>query len=135
MKFFKKESGQAIVEFAIVLPILLIILCGIIDFGWVFYNMLSLENCTRDGARYATVNAGNSECVLMTETKIRNISTDSLKDNLAISVSFSSPHTPVEGDVTVLVYTKVKLLTPVAGAFFDNQEVQLSYSVTMKAES
>ena len=32
----KRESGQAMVEFALILPILLLIVCGIIDFGWLF---------------------------------------------------------------------------------------------------
>jgi len=31
----KNEKGQAFVEFAIVLPLLLMILCGIIDYGWI----------------------------------------------------------------------------------------------------
>lgn len=30
-----KETGQATVEFAIILPILLVLIFGIIDFGWV----------------------------------------------------------------------------------------------------
>lgn len=36
----RKEDGQAMVEFALILPIFLLILCGIIDFGWLFYNQL-----------------------------------------------------------------------------------------------
>ena len=34
----KRENGQSAVEFALVLPILLLIVCGILDFGWLFYN-------------------------------------------------------------------------------------------------
>ena len=41
----KRENGQSAVEFALVLPILLLIVCGILDFGWLFYNQLSVENC------------------------------------------------------------------------------------------
>ena len=49
------------VEFALVLPILLILLFGIIDFGLYFYNDLQLTQAARDAARYASVN--NSEGV------------------------------------------------------------------------
>ena len=55
----KKEDGQAMVEFALILPIFLLILCGIIDFGWLFYNQISLNNACREGARYAVVNTAD----------------------------------------------------------------------------
>lgn len=135
MNFIKKENGQALVEFAIVLPLLLLIICGIIDFGWLFYNQLSLENCAREGARYGAVNAGNSECATLTEQKINDIAVNSIKDSLSISVVFSSPQTPCDGDITVSLSTKIKVLTPVLGIFCNDQEKDLSYSVTMKAES
>lgn len=44
------------VEFALVLPVLLIILFGIVDFGLYFYNDLQLTQAARDAARYASVN-------------------------------------------------------------------------------
>ena len=43
------------VEFALVLPILLMLLFGIIDFGLYFYNDLQLTHAARDAARYASV--------------------------------------------------------------------------------
>ncbi|MEL7655570.1 MAG: TadE/TadG family type IV pilus assembly protein [Bacillota bacterium] len=51
----KKEKGQAMVEFALVLPILLTLLCGIIDFGWIFGNQLMANNACREAARYTAV--------------------------------------------------------------------------------
>lgn len=44
------------VEFALVLPVLLLLLLGIIDFGFYFYNDLQLTQAARDAARYASVN-------------------------------------------------------------------------------
>jgi len=49
------ENGQAIVEFALVLPILMAILLGIIQFGIVFNNYITLTDATRAGARKAAV--------------------------------------------------------------------------------
>ena len=54
-RFLKSEKGQAMVEFALVLPLLLILLCGIIDFGWLYYNQITLNNAAREGARYAVI--------------------------------------------------------------------------------
>ena len=55
LKKRKKESGQAVVEFAIVLPLFLLLVMGIIDFGWLFYNYISVENAARNAARIACV--------------------------------------------------------------------------------
>jgi Flp pilus assembly protein TadG len=52
----KDSRGAAIVEFAVVLPILLLLVFGIIDFGLLFYNDLRLTQAARDAARYVSVN-------------------------------------------------------------------------------
>jgi len=55
------EGGQALVEFAFVLPILLLILVAILQFGLLFYNYIDLTSATRDGARMATVSRSNTD--------------------------------------------------------------------------
>jgi len=47
----KKDRGSAIVEFAVILPLLALILCGIIEYGFMFYLQISLTNASREGAR------------------------------------------------------------------------------------
>ena len=51
----RREKGQAMVEFAFVLPLFLLLVMGIIDFGWLFYNYISVENSARNAARIACV--------------------------------------------------------------------------------
>jgi len=51
----KSEQGTAVVEFALVLPILLVIVFGIIEFGFIFYNKAMITNASREGARRAIV--------------------------------------------------------------------------------
>ncbi|MGN1329405.1 MAG: TadE family protein [Eubacterium sp.] len=51
----KKESGQAMLEFVLVLPVFLLIVFMIIDYGWLFYNNLAVENSARNAARIACV--------------------------------------------------------------------------------
>ncbi len=51
----ENESGAALVEFALVLPLLLVLVFGIIDFGLYFYNDLQLTHVARDAARFASV--------------------------------------------------------------------------------
>jgi Flp pilus assembly protein TadG len=47
----KRENGAAAVEFAILLPVLMMILFGIIEFGLVLYSQEVITNASREGAR------------------------------------------------------------------------------------
>ena len=59
--FFKEEKGQSIVEFALILPILLMIFMGVFDFGWLLHKQIQLDQATRAGARRAAIGADNAE--------------------------------------------------------------------------
>jgi Flp pilus assembly protein TadG len=51
-----RADGQAFVEFVIVLPLLMMLMLGIGQFGLAFHNYLSVTDATRVGARAAAVN-------------------------------------------------------------------------------
>ena len=46
-------KGQTMVEFALVLPIFLLVIFGLVEFGRIFHAWLTLENASRQAARYA----------------------------------------------------------------------------------
>jgi Flp pilus assembly protein TadG len=50
----RSERGAVAVEFAIILPILLLLVFGIIDFGHAWYMRHMMSDASREGARYAT---------------------------------------------------------------------------------
>jgi Flp pilus assembly protein TadG len=56
-----RQDGQTMVEFVIVLPILVMLLLGICQFGLVFHNYLSITDATRVGARAAAVKQKDDE--------------------------------------------------------------------------
>jgi Flp pilus assembly protein TadG len=49
----RRQSAQSLTEFALILPVLALILLGVVDFGRVFYYWTSMANAAREGARYA----------------------------------------------------------------------------------
>lgn len=51
-----RDRGQGLVEFALILPVLLIVLLGIVDFGRAIYAYNTLSNAARAGVRVAIVN-------------------------------------------------------------------------------
>ena len=53
----KRSRGQSLVEFAIVFPIFMLVLVGLLDFGFLLYNRISVINAAREGARAASISA------------------------------------------------------------------------------
>ena len=51
----RTERGASAVEFAIVLPVLFLVIAGIVDFGRFFFAQIQLTNAAREGARAAVV--------------------------------------------------------------------------------
>ena len=131
-RILKDESGQAVVEFALVAPVLLIILCGIIDFGWLFSAKIATDNCAREGARFASSWQDYETTEAETANKVQSIANSIIKDNITTVVSFSDTGNPAAGDVMVEVVSEVKSLTIVAHTLFGGPVFTLRSAVTMK---
>ncbi|MDE3094417.1 MAG: pilus assembly protein [Chloroflexota bacterium] len=54
------ERGQALVEFALTAPILLLLVLGAVDYGRVYYRAVQVSQAARNGAAYASINPPNS---------------------------------------------------------------------------
>ena len=68
IKKIKGQRGASAIEFAIILPVLLVILIGIMEFGYAMFAKAVITNASREGARtgivYATPNRpGDAEIV------------------------------------------------------------------------
>ena len=48
---FRSERGASVVEFSLVLPLLLVIIFGVVEFGFILYNQAMITNASREGAR------------------------------------------------------------------------------------
>jgi Flp pilus assembly protein TadG len=85
-------------EFAIILPILVVLLFGIAQFGIAFNNYVTITDAARAGARKAAVsrNSGNptGDCVSQVKASAADL------DLSQLTVSCSSPWT-IGSDVTV----------------------------------
>lgn len=59
----RAENGQSIVEFALILPLLSLVIFGIIQFGLLFYTYIDLTSAAREGARKAAVSRNANDGV------------------------------------------------------------------------
>ncbi|MGR2752123.1 TadE/TadG family type IV pilus assembly protein [Agromyces arachidis] len=98
---------MAAVEFALVLPLLLLILFAILDLGWVFNQQLTLTQAAREGARHIAIHANDPGEVATAEARVTSIA--------GAGVTITYPSTCSEDvsddEVTVLVEAPMNDLT------------------------
>ena len=97
-----KNKGQALVEFAMILPILIMILFIVIDFASIFYNKNHLEGVLND-------------VVVMVENGISNTKITEKIDNKNITYEISRTN---DGFVTIKLEQKINFITPFSNLFF-----------------
>jgi hypothetical protein len=57
-----KQKGQDLLEFALVLPILLLIMFGVLDLGRLFHSAITVTNAARVGARFGAMRSDIYNC-------------------------------------------------------------------------
>ena len=83
----KNERGQTMTEFALVLPVLALILFAVIQFGIVFNNYVQLTDATRAGARKAAVSRQTSDPSGTAVAAVRSSAKDLKQSDLSVTVS------------------------------------------------
>lgn len=113
----REESGQALVEFALVVPLLLVILLGIIEFGRAINYWIDTTHLANQAARFAAVdkNPGGGTLAQFiagqgTTRELREGGTDSVQDGLSVELCFPSGTSKVGDPVRAVVSTKYKWL-------------------------
>jgi Flp pilus assembly protein TadG len=83
----RNQQGQTMTEFALVLPVLALLLFAVIQFGIVFNNYVTLTDATRAGARKAAVSRQTSDPAGVTETAVRDSASGLKSSDLAVTVT------------------------------------------------
>lgn len=115
----RTDDGQAAVEFALVLPILAVVLLAVLQIGVVVRNDLVLHHAAREGARAAAVSADPGRAARSAVERAVD---------LPVSVRVSSSSRTVTVTVVYVDPTDVALVGPVIGA------VTLTATATMVLE-
>jgi Flp pilus assembly protein TadG len=96
----RNEQGQTMTEFALVLPVLALLLFGVIQFGILFNNYVTLTDAVRAGARKAAVSRQASDPRGDAEAAVRKAADTLDQSKLNVSVTPGTPWTH-GGEVTV----------------------------------
>lgn len=120
------RRGQSLVEFALILPIFLILVMGIFDLGRVVYYYSAIHNAAREGVRYGSV----QQCdIAGIEDRARHLAAG-LEDALVIP----SPIFETEGGVPAYIIVTVEYtfepVTPLIGVFLGSDG-----SITLRSKA
>ena len=127
------ERGVAAVEFALVSPVLIILLFTIIEFSLVLYDKAVLTNASREGARYGSVHdpTGTVDNAAIKAVVINYLSNNLISLGSSNTADVPDPQwdTPASGFLTVTAnYTYDFLVLP------DFTSIQLRAVTVMKVE-
>lgn len=129
MKGLKNQKGQALVEFAIILPILLMLVMGILQFGMMLNTYLTIENASREGARAGIIGSSDAE--------IKNliIATSPSLDPACLTVIITpdEPNRKSGDTLTVQITYNYDLIVPIISSLFENVIV-LNGQTSMRIE-
>jgi Flp pilus assembly protein TadG len=116
----RDQSGQALVEFALVLPILLILLLGALDFGMAYNYWIDTTHLSASAARWAAVNknpgAGSSQSLQeyirdqADSAELRAGGTDAVADPLEVCITYPDGTSNIGDPVQVTVSTSYNFL-------------------------
>jgi Flp pilus assembly protein TadG len=123
------ERGQDTVEFALILPVLFLIIMGIFDMGRAVYTASVLHNAAREGARYGSIFPADTAGI---ETAARQLSVGLVAADVDVDITVTN--TSPARTIVVAVQYDMPLVTPLIGAFFGGQTVPLGSQASMLVE-
>lgn len=107
-RFIQENRGQAIVEMALILPILLMLVFGMIDFGRVINAYQVATEASREGARQYAVEKNSVKA----EAKMKSVANSAASIDLGTISAKIYNNDPAVGSVRAKVTYNVKILTP-----------------------
>jgi len=123
----RNEKGQSLVEFALVVPLVILILMAIIEFGFMFNAYITISNASREGARLGAL--GSNDTAVVTRVVDTSVALDPTK----ISVSIT-PANRSRGDmIRVQVNYDYVLITPIVSSIL-SPFIDLEAETVMRVE-
>ena len=122
-------KGAAVVELAVVLPLLLTIVFGIIEFGWVFMVRDTLVNASREGCRVAVLQGSTQQDI---QDRVATSMSGAGLSTFTVQITSSTATNPNETVKVLIPYGDVSLL---GGYFFGGStDFNLTATTIMRKE-
>lgn len=123
------RRAAAIVEFAVVLPLLLTILFGIIEYGWVFMVRQTLQTAAREGCRLAILQT-TTDPYTNVLARVGQVMSPTGLATYTVNMTHATAADPVESITILVPFADVSLM----GGFFGARTGNLSGNCSMRKE-
>ncbi len=131
------ERGQSLVEFALAMPMLLIMLLGTLDVGRMYFTFIAIQNAAGEGALYAAINpkcihaSDGPECAdpNNAEYRAKHESPAGAVDwqRITIEIEPADRSGLREGDpIAIVVRYDYDILTPIVSPLFEDGRLRLT---------
>jgi Flp pilus assembly protein TadG len=124
------ERGASLVEFAVILPVLLLVLLGTIQIGIFIYTTVDVREATSEGGRLLTTLRNNSNGTQAVESRIA-ATVGGEVDGTKLSYAFSSPPPWAPGTIVTMTVTYPTGLT-VMGIDISDGPITATAKVTVE---
>ena len=128
----RREGGQATVEMALTLPLLLLLIFGMLEMGWLASTKLLLDNITREGVRTGIVATSAAQNNTDVTNRINGMKPDYMTGTITITITYSNASNFRDGDITVVSTYNLAPLTPITAFLTEDGTFHLRSECTMK---
>lgn len=124
----KEQRGQSLVEFALVLPLLLLLICGIVDLGRLLFAYSSLNMTNQEAVRMGGLGRTDAEIIAYSKDHV------SVGDasKLIVTITPKESQRKPGQDVTVTLQYSLPWITPIMASIIPAPV--LSTSSTIRVE-
>jgi Flp pilus assembly protein TadG len=119
-RFLRSAEGMSAVEMAVILPVLLLMVCGIMDFGNMYCQVNIANEAAREGARLAAVNPGKTQAQIQTFIQAGY----GTPNGITLTVNMSPATSVADSPVTVTVNNPITFYTPIISNLLGSKTVQ-----------
>jgi len=129
----RSERGAAMVEFAIVMPLFVLLLFGIMEAGWMFSQQVEVRHAAREGARIAAVsNPPLPASFAAVDIRDRVCSTMNLSVGSVTVIDVSASGNDIGDSANVSVTTEYQTLTGLLDPIFNGLSISTSVDIRLE---
>ena len=128
----RRESGQSAVELALTLPLLLLLICGMLEMGWLASTRQVMDTMTREATRAGIVATSTSAATTAINSAVTKIKPAYMSGTVTVTVTFSKPSDFKSGDITVSAAYDLPTLTPLTAFLAPGGKFHIVSTCTMK---
>ena len=125
----RRARAAAIVEFAVVLPLLLTVLFGIIEYGWVFMVRQTLQTAAREGCRLSVLQTTGAPYTEVIQ-RVNQVMSPTGLTTFGIGMTHADAASAIETVTITIPYADVSLM----GGFFGPRNFDLGGTCSMRKE-